>query len=144
MLKSYYLHLEWSQWTKLLFSFVGFCLRKWTRRHFVICYWPYQGIHNWEPISPIQALGVNSFPSRFIIRTVPRVGHREKWSDIYAYQWAIELDLSGINVPRKRHNNYRENGRFWRSRVRTKSVISVVKKMSSLTLYSGIFFKLKD
>ena len=25
-----------------------------------------------EPPSPIQALGVNPFPSRFIIRTVPR------------------------------------------------------------------------
>ena len=28
--------------------------------------------HQMEPPSPIQALGVNLFPSRFIIRTVPR------------------------------------------------------------------------
>ena len=32
------------------------------------------GAHDPEPISPIQALGVNPFPSRFIIRTVPRGG----------------------------------------------------------------------
>ena len=30
------------------------------------------GAHQMEPPSPIQALGVNPFPSRFIIRTVPR------------------------------------------------------------------------
>ena len=30
------------------------------------------GAHQIEPPSPIQALGVNPFPSRFIIRTVPR------------------------------------------------------------------------
>ena len=35
-----------------------------------------------EPPSPIQALGVNPFPSRFIIRTVPR-GHfaRRRWEE---------------------------------------------------------------
>ena len=38
---------------------------------------------------------------------------------------------SGMNELRKRHNN-RENGRFWPSRV-TKIVISVVRKMNSLT-----------
>ena len=30
------------------------------------------GAHQMEPPSPIQALGVNPFPSRFIIRTVLR------------------------------------------------------------------------
>ena len=30
------------------------------------------GAHQMEPPSPIQALGVNPFPSRFLIRTVPR------------------------------------------------------------------------
>ena len=30
------------------------------------------GAHQMEPPSPTQALGANSFPSRFIIRTVPR------------------------------------------------------------------------
>ena len=30
------------------------------------------GAHQMEPPSPIQALGINPFPSRFIIRTVPR------------------------------------------------------------------------
>jgi len=29
------------------------------------------GAHQMEPPSPTQALGVNPFPSRFIIRTVP-------------------------------------------------------------------------
>ena len=33
---------------------------------------PQSGAHQMEPPSPIQALGVNPFPSRFIIRTVPR------------------------------------------------------------------------
>ena len=46
---------------------------------------------------------------------------------------SIEVGQSGMNVPRKRHNN-KENGRFWRSRV-TKIVISVVRKMNSLTLF---------
>ena len=35
-----------------------------------------------EPPSPIQALGVNPFPSRFIIRTVPRGGFaRRRWEE---------------------------------------------------------------
>ena len=34
--------------------------------------WAISGAHQMEPPSPIQALGVNPFPSRFIIRTVPR------------------------------------------------------------------------
>ena len=29
------------------------------------------GAHQMEPLSPLQALGVNPFPSRFINRTVP-------------------------------------------------------------------------
>ena len=32
----------------------------------------FTGAYLMEPPSPIQALGVNPFPSRFIIRTVPR------------------------------------------------------------------------
>ena len=36
-------------------------------------WWPHQEPIKWSlPPSPIQALGVNPFPSRFIIRTVPR------------------------------------------------------------------------
>ena len=35
-----------------------------------------------EPPSPIQALGVNPFPSRFIIRTVPRGDFaRRRWEE---------------------------------------------------------------
>ena len=41
--------------------------------------------------------------------------------------------LRRANAPRKRHNN-RENGRFWRRRVTKLIVISVVKKMTSLTI----------
>ena len=38
------------------------------------------GAHQMEPPSPIQALGVNPFPSRFIIRTVPRGDFaRRRW-----------------------------------------------------------------
>ena len=32
---------------------------------------PSSGAHQMQPPSPIQALGVNNFPSRFINRTVP-------------------------------------------------------------------------
>ena len=40
------------------------------------------GAHQMEPPSPIQALGVNPFPSRFIIRSVPRgdFAHRQ-WEE---------------------------------------------------------------
>ena len=38
------------------------------------------GAHQMEPPSPIQALGVHPFPSRFIIRTVPRGDFvRRRW-----------------------------------------------------------------
>ena len=38
------------------------------------------GAHQMEPPSPIQALGVNPLPSRFIIRTVPRGDFaRRRW-----------------------------------------------------------------
>ena len=38
------------------------------------------GPYDPKPTSPIQALGVNPFPSRFIIRTVPRGGvSRRQW-----------------------------------------------------------------
>ena len=41
---------------------------------------PKPGAHQMEPPSPIQALGVNPFPSRFIIRTVPRGDFaRRRW-----------------------------------------------------------------
>ena len=40
------------------------------------------GTHQMEPPSPIQALGVNPFPSRFIIRTVPRGDFaRRRWEE---------------------------------------------------------------
>ena len=40
------------------------------------------GAHQMEPPSPIQALGVNPFPSRFIIRTVPRGDlARRRWEE---------------------------------------------------------------
>ena len=42
------------------------------------------GAHDPEPISPIQALGVNTFRGRFIIRTrtVPRGGFaRRQWEE---------------------------------------------------------------
>ena len=40
------------------------------------------GAHQMEPPSPIQALGVNPFPSRFIIRTVPRGDFaRRQWEE---------------------------------------------------------------
>ena len=40
------------------------------------------GAHDAEPISPIQALGVNPFPSKFIIRTVPKGGFaRPQWEE---------------------------------------------------------------
>ena len=40
------------------------------------------GAHQMEPPSPIQALGVNPFPSRFIIRTVPREDFaRRRWEE---------------------------------------------------------------
>ena len=42
--------------------------------------WP--GAYQMEPPSPIQALGVNPFPSRFIIRTVPRGDFaRQRWEE---------------------------------------------------------------
>ena len=34
----------------------------------------FTGTHQMEPVSPIQALGVNPFPSRFINRTIPLGG----------------------------------------------------------------------
>ena len=37
------------------------------------------GAHQMEPPSPIQALAVNPFQSRFIIRTVPRGDNAPKW-----------------------------------------------------------------
>ena len=41
------------------------------------------GAHQMEPPSPIQALGVNPFPSRFIIRTVPRGDFaRRRWEEL--------------------------------------------------------------
>ena len=40
------------------------------------------GAHQMEPPSPIQALGVNPFPSRIIIRTVPRGDFaRRRWEE---------------------------------------------------------------
>ena len=43
---------------------------------------PFAGVHQMEPPSPIQALGVNPFPSRFIIRTVPRGDFaRRQWEE---------------------------------------------------------------
>ena len=43
---------------------------------------PGSGAHQMEPPSPIQALGVNPFPSRFIIRTVPRGEFaRRRWEE---------------------------------------------------------------
>ena len=40
------------------------------------------GAHQMEPPSPIQALGVNPFQSRFIIRTVPRGDFaRRRWEE---------------------------------------------------------------
>ena len=40
------------------------------------------GAYQMEPPSPIQALGVNPFPSRFIIRTVPRGDFtRRQWEE---------------------------------------------------------------
>ena len=33
--------------------------------------WKWLGAHQMEPAFPIQALGVNPFPSRFINRTIP-------------------------------------------------------------------------
>ena len=43
---------------------------------------PRTGAHQMEPPSPIQALGVNPFPSRFIIRTVPRGDFaRRRWEE---------------------------------------------------------------
>ena len=40
------------------------------------------GAHQMEPPSPIQALGVNHFPSRFIIRTLPRGDFaRRRWEE---------------------------------------------------------------
>ena len=45
-------------------------------------YFPLPGAHQMEPPSPIQALGVNPFPSRFIIRTVPRGDFtRRRWEE---------------------------------------------------------------
>ena len=42
----------------------------------------FAGAYQMEPPSPIQALGVNSFPSRFIIRTVPRGDFaRRRWEE---------------------------------------------------------------
>ena len=42
----------------------------------------YSGAYQMEPPSPIQALGVNPFPSRFIIRTVPRGDFaRRRWEE---------------------------------------------------------------
>ena len=44
--------------------------------------WIPPGAHQMEPPSPIQALGVNPFPSRFIIRTVPRGDFaRRRWKE---------------------------------------------------------------
>ena len=40
------------------------------------------GAYQMEPPSPIQALGVNPFPSRFIIRPVPRGDfERQRWEE---------------------------------------------------------------
>ena len=40
------------------------------------------GVYQMEPPSPIQALGVNPFPSGFIIRTVPRGDFaRRRWEE---------------------------------------------------------------
>ena len=42
----------------------------------------FTGAHQMEPPSPIQALGVNPFPSRFIIRTFPRGDFaRRRWEE---------------------------------------------------------------
>ena len=47
---------------------------------FKLCMLP--GAYQMEPPSPIQALGVNPFPSRFIIRTVPRGDFaRRRWEE---------------------------------------------------------------
>ena len=44
--------------------------------------WPPAGAHQMEPPSPMQALGVNPFPSRFIIRTVSRGDFaRRRWEE---------------------------------------------------------------
>ena len=46
------------------------------------CHWFMAGAYQMEPPSPIQALGVNPFPSRFIIRTVPRGDFaRRRWEE---------------------------------------------------------------
>ena len=40
------------------------------------------GAHQMEPPSPIQALGVNPFPSRFVTRTVPKGDFaRRRWEE---------------------------------------------------------------
>ena len=44
--------------------------------------WRMTEAHQMEPPSPIQSLGVNPFPSRFIIRTVPRGDFaRRRWEE---------------------------------------------------------------
>ena len=44
--------------------------------------WAAAGAHQMEPPSSIQAPGVNPFPSRFIIRTVPRGDFaRRRWEE---------------------------------------------------------------
>ena len=43
----------------------------------------YPGAHQMEPPSPIQVLGVNPFPSRFIIRTALREDFaRRRWEEL--------------------------------------------------------------
>ena len=45
-----------------------------------------------EPPSPIQALGVNPFPSRFIIRTVPRGDFaRRRWEANHNDEMTLQL-----------------------------------------------------
>ena len=45
-------------------------------------YFATPGAHQMEPPSPIHALGVNPFPSRFIIRTLPRGDFaRRRWEE---------------------------------------------------------------
>ena len=49
-------------------------------KYFMEIYSVMSGAHQMEPPSPIQALGVNPFPSRFIIRRVPRGDFaRRRW-----------------------------------------------------------------
>ena len=56
------------------------------------------GAYQMEPPSPIQALGVNPFPSRLIIRTVPRGDFaRRRWESQRLNDTAIVLHETAGN-----------------------------------------------